>query len=90
MPAAEQWLPRILKEKARLAQDWQRPSVTEATFSSPGRPSAHETGHSKALTTTVPGTGREASPDNMQVQKLGHQRSSLTLLARSALVVSKP
>lgn len=90
MPTAEYWLPKTLKEEAWLAQDLQRPSVRKATFSSPDRPSVHETDHSKALTTLIGHKEGEASPNNMQVQKLGHQHSGLNLPAGSALVASRP
>lgn len=89
MPAAEQWLPRILREstagsglaetfsdRSHILISWQAQCTRRATV-------RHSPPPFRAR-------GGEASPDNMQVQKLGHQRSSLTLLARSALVVSKP
>lgn len=86
---AEQWLPRTLKEEAWLAQDEQRerPSVREATFSaprfSPGRPSAQETDHSKALTTLIWAKGREASPvqTTCKVRSCDPKAPSMGLLA---------
>lgn len=80
------------------AQDSNRESMAglglaeSFTFSaprfSPGRPSAQETDHSKALPTLIWAEGGEASPDYMQVQKLCHQRS-LNGPAGSALAVSR-